>query len=162
MEVRGDRIHAVREIVGGLLEQAPTPSLRAGGYVHMFGVEQACALIAMKRGEDVELASIAGILHDIASYTEGYSISHARRGAQKARRILEETGLFSADEIKKVFAAIWYHSDKAEKHGPLEEILKDADVMQHCLFNPGYVTEKEKARYAALLKEFGISAPVME
>jgi hypothetical protein len=41
-------------------------------------------------------------------------------------------------------------------HGPLEEILKDADVMQHCLYDPGYVSKKEKDRYKKLRKELGI------
>ena len=36
--IRTDRIEAVREIVSGLLEQVPDGSLRASGYVHMFGV----------------------------------------------------------------------------------------------------------------------------
>ena len=42
--IRTDRIEAVREIVSGLLEQVPNVSLRASGYVHMFGVAEACVL----------------------------------------------------------------------------------------------------------------------
>ena len=38
----------------------------------------------------------------------------------------------------------------------LEEILKDADVLQHCLFDPGYVAKKEKDRFKKLKKELGI------
>jgi hypothetical protein len=36
------------------------------------------------------------------------------------------------------------------------EILKDADVMQHCLYDPGYVAKKEKDRYKKIRKELGI------
>ena len=72
-----------------------------------------------------------------------------------AREILQQTGLFSEEEIGKICSAICFHSDKKQKHGPLEEILKDADVMQHCLFDPGYVAKKEKERFADLRKEFG-------
>lgn len=152
--IRTDRIEIVREIVSRLLEQAPTASLRVSGYVHMFGVAQNCVLLASKRGEDVELSAIAGYLHDIASYTEGYSADHARRGAKMSGKILEETGLFTQKEIERVCAAILFHSEKKIVHGPLDEILKDADVMQHCLFDPGHISKKEEMRYRSLCEEF--------
>ena len=154
--IRTDRIEAVRDIVGGILEQAPNASLRADGYVHIFGVAQACTMIAMKRGKNVELAAAAGYLHDIATYSEGYSENHAHRGAEMSRRILQETGLFSEEEIEKICTAIRYHSDKKVTHGGLDEILKDADVLQHCMFDPGYVSKKEKERFKSLCGEFGL------
>ena len=73
-----------------------------------------------------------------------------------ARSILSRTGLFSEEEIKTVFSAIFYHSNKKEIHGPLDEILKDADVMQHCLFDPGYVSKKDRERFEGLCEEFGL------
>ena len=155
-EIRTDRIEIVREIVSGMLEQVPDVSLRASGYVHIFGVAEACVLLAMKRDEDIELAAVAGYLHDIATYTTGISADHARRGAGMARSILSRTGLFSEEEIKTVFSAIFYHSNKKEIHGPLDEILKDADVMQHCLFDPGYVSKKDRERFEGLCEEFGL------
>ena len=154
--IRNDRIEAVRETVSALLEQVPDEALRASGYVHMFGVAQACVLLAMKRGEDVELAAAAGYLHDIASYTTGNTVDHAHRGADMARGILRAADIFSEKEVEKICAAIYFHSDKKSVHGPLEEILKDADVMQHCMFDPGYVAKKEKDRYKKLKKEFDL------
>ena len=154
--IRTDRIEMIREIVSGLLEQTSDPVLRADGYVHMFGVTQACVLLAMKRGEDIELAAAAGYLHDIATYTSGAPTDHAHRGADLARQILEDTSLFSVDEMERICSAIRCHSDKRTEHGPLEEILKDADVMQHCLYDPGYVAKKEKDRYKKIRKELGI------
>ena len=147
--IRTDRIEAVREIVSGLLEQVPNVSLRASGYVHMFGVAEACVLLAMRRGEDIELAAAAGYLHDIATYATGNAVDHAHRGAEMAKQILQE-------EIGKICQAIFFHSDKKMENGPLEEILKDADVLQHCLFDPGYVANKEKDRFKKLKKELGI------
>jgi HD superfamily phosphodiesterase len=35
---------------------------------HMVAASQFCALIALKRGENAELATIAGLLHDIYAY----------------------------------------------------------------------------------------------
>ena len=156
-DIRTDRIEKVRDIVSSYLEDIRDPFFRAEGYVHMFGVAQAAVLLAMKRGEDAELAACAGYLHDIATYTTGDSAGHAARGAEMAERILQLTGLFSEKETGKITSAIRCHSDKKSVHGPLEEILKDADVMQHCLYDPGYVSKKDKDRYRKLRKELGLS-----
>ena len=155
-EIRADRIEKVREVVSGLLEGITNPDFRNEGYVHLFGVAQACVLLAMIREEDVELAACAGYLPDIATYLTGDSSGHARRGAEMAAGILRETEIFSDKEVEKICSAIRCHSDKKLTHGPLEEILKDADVMQHCLYDPGYVSKKEKDRYKKLRKELGI------
>ena len=42
---------------------------RRCAYLHLYGVAQACAMLALKRNENAELAIIAGMLHDIYSYT---------------------------------------------------------------------------------------------
>ena len=55
----------------------------------------------------------------------------------------------------------YHHDDKLVKDEPLDEVLKDADVMHHTfndLAKP--VKEKELARYLALRQEFGL--PVQE
>ena len=117
-EIRTDRIEAVREIVSGLLEQVPDVSLRASGYVHMFGVAEACVLLAMRRGEDIELAAAAGYLHDIATYTTGNAVDHAHRGSEMAKQILQEAGIFSQEEIGKICQAVFFHSDKKMENGP--------------------------------------------
>ena len=36
--------------------------------MHLYGVSQACVLIALKRNENAELAAAAGMLHDIHTY----------------------------------------------------------------------------------------------
>ena len=154
--IRTDRIEKVREVVSGMLNRVTDPDFRNEGYVHMFGVAQACVLLAMIREENVELAACAGYLHDIATYMTGDSIEHARRGAEMAAGILQETGLFEGKEVEQICSAIRCHSDKKMAHGPLEEILKDADVMQHFLYDPGYVSKKDKDRYKKLRKELGI------
>ena len=61
----GSRIEKVRELVDEILLNMSDPAERRCAYLHLYGVAQACALLALKRGEDVELAVIAGMLHDI-------------------------------------------------------------------------------------------------
>ena len=63
-----DRIQQVRAYVDSVTGRIGDKELRKEAVVHLYGVSQACALIAMKRGEDKELAVIAGMLHDIWTY----------------------------------------------------------------------------------------------
>ena len=50
-----------------------------------------------------------------------------------------------------------HHDNKAETDSPMDEVLKDADVIDHCLTDPTKeIKEKERARYENLCKEFGL------
>ena len=130
---------------------------RRCAYVHLYGVAQACAMIAQKRRENAELAVVAGMLHDISSYQTMDRRDHAHKGAAMAKEILEKLGLFAGTEIDLICDAIYRHSDKAEKHPPLAEILIDADVFQHCFYNPLIApAAHEKERFEVLKKEFGL------
>lgn len=47
--------------------------------------------------------------------------------------------------------AVYNHSDKEIAHSDFNEILKDADVFQHCLYNPMFeIKSHEKNRYEKL------------
>ena len=52
-----NRPEAVREAVDAILLNCPDPLQVRDGAVHLYGVAQACALIALRRGEDAELAA---------------------------------------------------------------------------------------------------------
>lgn len=57
-----------------------------------------------------------------------------------------------------ICSAIYNHSDKHTIHDKFDEMLKDADVLQHNLYNTTFtVIEKEALRYTNLLKEFGLN-----
>lgn len=125
---------------------------------HMYGVAQFCTLLAMKRNLDVELATTCGMLHDIFYMSGGVSDNHAAKGAAQAETILKAMGLYRDDEIKTVTTAILRHSDKTHIHEPYDELLKDADVMDHCLYNTAFpIAQWEMERYRKLLIEFGIN-----
>ena len=55
-------------------------------------------MLAIKRNEDIELAVIAGILHDIYSYANMDSRDHAQKGAEMAKDILERSVIFTGTE----------------------------------------------------------------
>lgn len=152
-----NRIEKVREYVDSVLLNVTDAYVRRCGYLHIYGVAQACALIALKRGENAELATIAGMLHDIYTYSTMDPRDHAVKGAVMAREILASMQAFSDSEIDAICAAIGSHSDKRNKHCAFGEVLLDADVMQHCLYNPLFdVSEHERQRFEDLKSEFGL------
>lgn len=152
-----NRIEKVREWVDTVLLHMSDTAERKWGYIHLYGVSQACALIASKRGENVELAAIAGMLHDIYSYSAMDTKDHAHKGAVMAREILSSLQIFADDEIEMIYNAIYNHSSKGSKHSSFDEVLIDADVLQHCLYNPLFdAAGHEKQRYEALKSEFGL------
>jgi uncharacterized protein len=129
--------------------------LKAAG--HLYGVSMSAELIAQKRGLDTEIAGMAGMLHDLYAYESGSYEDHAHKGAELARKVLEKLGITSPEETDIICSAIYHHDDKASVASPMDEVLKDADVMHH-IYNDlsKEVKEKEAARYANLKKEFGI------
>ena len=131
-----DRLEKVRQVVDEILRQQPDLEERRCGFVHLYGVAQTCALLAQKRGLDPQVCAVMGMLHDIATYRSGDPTNHAPRGAIEAAAILSDTGQFSQQEIDQISQAISTHSAKDQIDGELAELLKDADVLQHDLYNP--------------------------
>ncbi len=151
------RIQVVQECVDRVLQNIDDQTERECAYKHLYGVSQACTLLAMKRKENIELATIAGLLHDIYSYKMSDYTDHAHKGSIIAKEILDSLGIFSSDEITIVSQAISYHSDKKTINSAFDEILKDADVLQHCLYNPlKNIAEHEKERFFAIRNELGL------
>jgi HD superfamily phosphodiesterase len=152
-----NRIERLRKYIDDILLNMKDTQERRCGYLHLYGVSQACAMIALKRNQDVELATIAGMLHDLHSYKAMNTENHAEHGAVLARQILKELLLTTDSETDLICSAIRNHSSKATIHSAFDEVLKDADVLQHCLYNPLFpVMEHEKCRFQNLLTEFGI------
>ena len=132
---------------------------RRCGYVHLYGVAQFCALIALKRGQDAELAAMAGMLHDLHTYQHGDSADHAQKSADLAREVLSGLGIATEAETVQICEAIRRHSDKRGAHAPLGEVLVDADVMQHALVDPTQpLAAKDRERWENLAAEFALSS----
>lgn len=152
-----NRIEKLRGYIDKILLNMEDVEERRCAYVHLYGVAQCCAMIAAKRGENSELATLAGMLHDLYSYKTMNTEEHAHKGADLARFILRELKLTAEDETDLICSAIFNHSDKNAIHSNFDEVLKDADVFQHNLYNITFpVKENEMMRYLNLLKEFGM------
>jgi HD superfamily phosphodiesterase len=100
---------------------------------------------------------MAGMLHDIYSYAKMDTVDHARKGATLARGILARLQITNDDETGIICTAIHAHSDKELTHSPFDEVLKDADVFQSCLYNPTFeIQPNRKDRYEKLRLESGL------
>lgn len=152
-----DRTERVRQVVDEILRGQPDVEEQRSGFVHLYTVAQACALLALVRGLDAELGTIAGMLHDLATYKTGDLTDHGRRSAILAREILSDLGCYTEDEIATICGAIAHHRIKDKVHGAYDELLKDADVLGHTLYNTRLAPiKKEQARLSALWAELDI------
>ena len=160
-----DRLELIREQTDAVIQKLVKEEERKFAYIHTYGVAQAAAMLATLRKLDVELCCIAAMLHDIALYAQNCPhLGHAQRSAEYAKLLLEKMGssmqvvadqLFSEEEIRILTHVISVHSDKMNRHdGPISELLKDADVLQHYLYNPKIeLSEKDKVRLFYLLED---------
>jgi len=152
----GNRLDILREKIDKLIFTKQPESARYF-ISHLYGVSDFCVLLALKRGLNTELAATCGMLHDIYQITHGTIEKHAVNGAVEAGKILKAMDSYSDEEISIITGAISTHSKKRAVHeSPYAELLKDADVLSHCLYDTDYpVIEKEITRYENLLHEFG-------
>lgn len=150
------RVKDLQKQVHKVLKGMDDNQKRASAIAHLHGVSLAAVMIAKKRGGDAELAAMAGLLHDLYAYKSGSYEDHARKGAEYAEEVLADLGITSEKETDIICSAIRHHDSKAEVHSPMDEILKDADVIHHSLGDPTKeIKAHEQARYEKLCEEFG-------
>ena len=164
-----DRLEQLRQIIDDIVWNNPDKVESRCGFVHLYGVSATCTLLALKRGLDPELGSAMGMLHDIWNYKIGDSPDHGQRGAGEAREILGELASFSPEEIEVICHAIAQHTDKESIDSDIDELLKDADVFQHYLYNPSLFRATASAdsvshpmrikRLRRVLAELGLECP---
>ena len=63
-----NRIESIREYVNSIFDHIENADEKRAAYIHSYGVSHCCALLAAKRGLNIELATIIGLLHDVYSY----------------------------------------------------------------------------------------------
>jgi len=153
------RLKKVRAAVDKLIRELH-PENERFFYSHLHGVSHYCTLLALRRGLNVELASISGMIHDIYPLYTGIFEDHAVRGAVYAEDLLKSIKAFNDDEISLIVNSVSRHSNKSIVQEDYDELLKDADVMYHCLYDPDEpIKKKEIERYKNILVELGCPNP---
>ena len=97
--------------------------------VHAIGCGKIGYLLALQRGVDPEMAAAACSVHDYGRIVTGRQEGHAKAGYEPVKEFLAGTGLYSEEEIETIAVAVRNHSSKSEIGTPMEEIVKDADVL---------------------------------
>ncbi len=167
-----NRVEKLREYVDEVLLNKNNDRDRRMAYVHLYGVAQACALIAKKRGVNIELAIIAGMLHDLYTYKRKDEVrhlgmdaiqevikNHRLEGPIYLREVLSNLQLTTDDETNLICTAIQGGYDgNDEKISEMEKVINDANIMQFYLYNPVSPEMKlDEKRVGNLLSEFGLT-----
>lgn len=156
------RLKELRKYVDGELNKMEDADKRNSAIVHLYGVSLAAVMVAKKRGLDPEIASMAAMLHDLHAYKTGSYDDHAHKGADLAGKVLGELGLTSDTETEIICSAIYHHDDKLVTDGSMDEVLKDADVIHHCMNDLSKaIKEKEQTRFDKLCAEFGLDSALI-
>ena len=152
------RLKELRKYINKELNKMDDEDKRISAVAHLYGVSLAATMIAKKRGLDPEIASMAGMLHDLHAYKTGSYDDHAHKGAELARKILGKLDITNEVETEMVCSAIYHHDDKLVTDSPMDEVLKDADVIHHCMNDLSKdIKEKEQTRFKNLCDEFGMN-----
>lgn len=151
------RLKELRKYVDNELNKMEDADKKNSAIVHLYGVSLAAAMLAKKRGLNPELSSMAAMLHDLHAYKTGSYDGHAHKGAELAGNILRELKLTDEAETDIICSAVYHHDDKLVVDSPMDEVLKDADVIHHCMNDLSKpVKEKEQARFDKLCAELGM------
>lgn len=121
--------------------------------LHMASSARCAWLLAMKRGADPELAACAACVHDFGRILTGKQKNHAEAGYEPVKVFLKETELFDEEEIEIIALAVKNHSLKTETGTLIEEIVKDADVIDCYQYGLPFDRPEKEERYRNWLAE---------
>lgn len=121
--------------------------------IHLVSCAKIGELLAMKRGENAELAAIACSIHDYGRILSGKQYNHAEAGYGPVKEFLAETGYFNAEETTMLSQAVRNHSSKEQVGTWLEEIVKDADVLDCYQYGMPLEREEQRKRLSFILTE---------
>lgn len=115
--------------------------------IHMVGSARLAWIMAEERGEDPSLAACACSVHDIGRILTGRQEGHAETGREACLEFLSPLSLFSPAELELISRVVANHSRKSEQGAALEEIIKDADVVDSHLCGSPFTMPGQKERF---------------
>ncbi|MEG0391424.1 MAG: HD domain-containing protein [Anaerovoracaceae bacterium] len=121
--------------------------------VHISSCAKLGYMMAEERGVDPILAACACACHDYGRIINGKQAGHAEFGYAPVKVFLRGTGLFEEAEIEQIALAVKNHSKKGEIGTPLEEIVKDADVLDFYQYGYGFARKEQEERYHRIVNK---------
>lgn len=119
--------------------------------VHIVSCAKIGYMMAEERGVDPVLAAAACACHDYGRIITGKQPGHAEAGFLPVQDFLKKTGLFDDEEIAQIAVAVKNHSKKEQTGTPLEEIVKDADVLDFYQYGYDVARRSQQDRLETLL-----------
>ena len=120
--------------------------------IHMASSARLAWEMALEREEaDPEIAACAAAVHDFGRILTGRQKDHAEAGYEPVRVFLKESGLFTEEETEIIARAVKNHSSKTEIGTAVEEIVKDADVVDCFQYGYPFDRPEKEERYRAWL-----------
>ena len=120
--------------------------------IHVISCAKLGYLMAEERGVDPILAASACAVHDYGRIITGKQANHAEIGYEPAMEFLNGLGLFSKEEVEEIGLSVKNHSNKSEIGSALEEIVKDADVLDFHQYGYEMPRPEQQARLNRMLK----------
>ena len=120
--------------------------------LHSASCARLAFVLALERGADPELSAAAAAVHDYGRIITGRQKNHTEAGYLPVQDFLRTTGLFTEDEISAIALAVKNHSSKTVVGTSIEEIVKDADVIDCYQYGMPFDRPEKKTRYDAWLK----------
>ncbi|MFV0517090.1 MAG: HD domain-containing protein [Aminipila sp.] len=122
--------------------------------VHISSCAKIGYLLAEQRNVDPILAACACAIHDYGRIITGKQAGHAETGYLPVQEFLKKTSLFSDEEIKILSIAVKNHSNKSDIGTDIEEIVKDADVLDFHQYGYEMPREEQQRRLNQLNNKF--------
>lgn len=124
--------------------------------IHMVSCARIGYILALKRGVDPELAAIACALHDYGRIVTGKQQGHAPAGYEPLKAFLNNCDGFPAEKVEILAQAAKNHSNKQDVGTQLEEIVKDADVLDCYQYGQALAREEQRKRLKKVLEELNL------
>lgn len=137
------RIDSVRLHVQEMIISIVSALQRQEACVHLNGVAAFASMLAKRRGNNPELAAIIGLLHDYYYYKTGIKEFPGPNSAETVRPLLKDLNMFTKEELITILKAIFHREDRSRVHGPYEEIVKDAYLLQLYFQNTSRIFSKQ-------------------
>jgi len=131
------------------VDRANAPSLD-WERVHMISCAKVGYLLGKSRGIDPIAAACACAVHDFGRIISGSQENHGPAGEMPVREFLSQTKLFSENEIDDIASAVKNHSKKGEIGTPLEELVKDADLIDYASYGQTFKRQEQSDRFERL------------
>lgn len=119
--------------------------------VHMASCARLGFLMAEEQEADAELAACACSLHDFGRILTGKQTGHAEKGYEPVKEFLTKLEVFTNEEIDLIALAVKNHSKKSRVGSWIEEVVKDADVVDCYQYGIPFLRDAQQMRYDAYL-----------